>query len=199
MVRSLSLFLVAASFSLLTNSVLRIYSSPSILGAATNLTTTVTYPLLEGWNLVHFPFSPDSFATASELVKAVAQSGGYVTTIATWQDGHWQEYIQRGADVYSADLPILPGQAYFLRSHRQFDWSVTGTLVTPPSVSLNPGWNTIGLFPQGEQTAATALETLQAKELDRWLSGLWEPFVFDTQAYGYNFPISDREGYMIKL
>lgn len=183
--------------------------------------TTFTYPLLEGWNLVHFPFTPDRFTTASGLVKTIAQDGGYVTTVATWIHGGWQEYVQRGSDVYSADFAIVPGRAYFLRSHRQINWQVTGTPAAPAPFRLDPGWNSVGLFLTQGQTAADVLSTINnlkitktlpsaklapenATEIDWWRSGNWEVFVSrifsadNTQVYGDNFTISPQAGYMIK-
>ena len=202
MIKTLILFFVAVSLILFTAPVLPIYSQSS---------ATLTYPLLEGWNLVHFPIKPDTVSTAAGLVKTIPKAGGYVTTVATWNGGLWQEYVQRGANVYSADFPVIPGRAYFLRSHRELDWSVTGTpLPNPPTPKLNPGWNSVGLFPSPNQTASQFLTSLNqnqaevATEIDWWHSGAWEVFVQrlfspqNIQEYGENFTLSPQTGYMIK-
>lgn len=188
-----------------------------VLGETTE-TATVTYPLLIGWNLVHFPLTPTEFTTAAGLVETIAKKGGYVTTIATWENGAWKEYVQRGATAYSPDFSIEPGKAYFLRSHRQLEWQVSGTPVSVTTLALKPGWNTIGLTLGPDRTASNLLSTLnatsykpqatsspeRAQEIDRWLSGNWQVFVkriFTTdniQEYGDNFPLNSTEGYMIK-
>ena len=181
-----------------------------VLGEITEQ-TTVTYNLLIGWNLVHFPLTPQEFTTAAGLVETVAKKGGYVTTIATWENGKWTEYVQRGATAYSPDFPITAGKAYFLRSHRELEWPVSGTPVSVTKLALKPGWNTIGLTLGDNHSAVNILDAANNKntqerttEIDRWLSGTWQVFVkriFATdniQEYGDNFPLSPSEGYMIK-
>ncbi len=199
-----------ASPKLLAKAGFQLLPRTQVLGETTQQ-TTVTYNLLIGWNLVHFPLKPTEFTTAAGLVETVAKKGGYVTTIATWEDGIWTEYVQRGATAYSPDFPIQPGKAYFLRSHRELEWQVTGTPVAVTKLALKPGWNTIGLTPGENIHAGNILHALnnkntqeKATELDRWLSGNWQVFVTrvystdNIQEYGDDFSLSDIEGYMIK-
>ncbi len=200
-------------------------SHPSIKGSQT---VTLTYPLLIGWNLVHFPLVPDKFSTAAELVTQIAKNGGYVTVVATWENGAWKEYVQRGNTSYSTDFPIEPGKAYFLRSHRLFNWSISGTPIAAnniPPVKLIPGWNSLGLFLTKNQNASSIIDAINttsykparpaggppatssqelATEIDHWRSGTWEVFVKrlysaeNIQEYGTNFTINNQTGYMIK-
>lgn len=188
----------------------------------------IIYPLLNGWNLVHFPLQPSTFSTASEMVAEVAREGGFITSVATWQNGRWLTYTQRGNQAYSQDFPIEPGRAYFLRSHQQVDWLVTGAPITnPTTLTLEPGWNSVGLFypdynaqhvlnqlnqtagleqrtdlPQVSQGDAPGLEA--APEIDRWLSGSWQVFVKriysqdNIRQYGDSFTIQPQDGYMIR-
>ena len=207
-VKALSLFLITVSLALFTTRLIRLFTPP-VLGTATQ-TISVTYSLLEGWNLVHFPVSTPDFNTATDLVRFIAQKGGYVTTIATWADGRWQEYIHRGDTPYSPNFPIKPGTAYFLRNHSPVTFSVSGTPVTPSLLKLQPGWNSLGLPLNQGLTASQVLTALNpgpkemATEIDRWLSGNWQVFVKriyapdNIQEYGDNFPIATGSGYMIK-
>lgn len=189
-------------------------NSPGVELNLTKKDNAIVYSLLNGWNLVHFPLAPTTFSTAKELIAEIAREGGYVTTVATWKDGQWLEYVQRGNDIYSADFPIEPGVAYFLRSHRTMDWLVTGNPVDPTPVKLIPGWNSLGLFLSKGQTAEDVLDAINqsqdgqtteiVNEIDRWLSGNWQVFVKrlyrqeNLRNYGDNFVINPEEGYMIK-
>ena len=191
-------------------------SALSILGTWLNFTPppasaaplppqTYQYQLLDGWNLVHFPIQPTNFTTAQQLIIDVARSGGYVTTVARWQDQAWQEYAQRGDQTFGTNFPIQPGQAYFLRNHQPVTWPVSGPPVDQPQLTLETGWNTLGFTNPQSLTASKVVDGTTSTDLTYWLSGTWEAFVKrvyapdNTQEYGIDFDISPTTGYMIKV
>jgi len=171
----------------------------------------VSYELLEGWNLVAFPFSPLTVKSAALLIEDVRQQGGTVSAVSRWDGDGWQEYVERGTERYGYDFAIEPGKAYFLRSHDYLQWRVVGV---PPikkevlPIELRSGWQAIGII-QSPLTAGQVLSAIndgeeRAVEIDWWRSGSWEVFVQrrysveNAQEYGTNFTIEPTKGYMVK-
>lgn len=185
---------------------------PVAVAGASEASFSATYELLEGWNLVAFPVKPRDFDTAFELMHQLASYGGYVTTVSVWDGDRWQEVSLRGPEEYGEDFTIVPGKAYFLRSHLQTSWKVIGTPVTEAELAeyrLQPGWNGVGLVAKG-LSASQVIDAINqgveiTTEMDRWLSGRWDPFVkrlfseTDIQEYGNDFAIERERGYMIKV
>ncbi|MBI2010321.1 MAG: hypothetical protein HYS86_04075 [Candidatus Chisholmbacteria bacterium] len=180
--------------------------------------TSATYSLLDGWNLISFPFEPSEFDSAAGLVGHVAASGGYITTVSGWEGDQWRTFSQRGAEQFGDDFEIKPYTAYFVRSNVEIEWEVVGKKVAPPMTTLAVGWNGVG-FSQATLTARLVIDGLnedvvesgtsrhpveRVTEIDRWESGFWDPFVKriysaeDIQEYGTNFPIETNRGYLIK-
>jgi len=167
---------------------------------------------------VAFPFEPEAFSTVVGLVVDVARAGGYVTTVSVWDGDRWQEYSQRGSLGFGQDFPVEIGKAYFLRNHKQVEWSVSGVVSeTPVELALQRGWNGVGIPVLGFN-AGNVLDEInlvgvgegqqvieRATEIDRWRSGFWDPFVKrifaedDVQEYGDNFQIEMNRGYMIQV
>ena len=172
---------------------------------------TTQYELLEGWNFVAFPFRPLSFTTAAGLVSDIANNGGFVTTVSSWDGDRWIEYTHSGEKQYGLDFPIVPGKAYFLRSHEQYSWKVYGIpLQKMPELELKRGWNALGLVEFNGQKAESFLDQLSkgkdiAREIDWWQSGSWDVFVKriyaedNIQIYGNNFTIDETKGYLIQV
>ena len=170
-----------------------------------------SYSLLNGWNFVAFPFEPVSFTSAANLITEIAKNGGFVSTVSSWDGDRWIEFSQSGADQYGQDFPIVPGRAYFLRSHQEYAWKVYGKPLTAlPARALSPGWNAIGFIPADPSKAENILDAINhgtdnAREIDHWWSGSWDVFVKRTynpnniKSYGNNFIIDPTKGYMLSL
>jgi hypothetical protein len=207
---------VLAGFSVVRRTVTRVYERvvsevvPEIPEVVASQRSEEIYSLLDGWNLVAFPFVPDNFSTAAGLMLDVAENGGYITTVSVWDGDRWQEFSQRGGISFGQDFSLEPGKAYFVRSHEQMEWRVAGDLVERGlEVSLEPGWNGVGFVSSGF-TASSVIDGInqglaeKAREIDWWNSGAWEVFVkriyseSDIQEYGINFPVELNRGYMIR-
>lgn len=181
------------------------------------VSTEVTYELVNGWNFISFPIIPSSIRSAAELIQDVAEDGGYVTTVSTWDGDRWDEYSQRGEVAFGHDFLIEAGRAYFLENHTPATWTVSGTSL-PDNFSLPivRGWNGVGI-PLGDYTAEKVLDSLQqainipedseskevADQFAQWDFGLWDVFVKrifapdNTQTYGFDFTIEHTKGYFI--
>lgn len=183
-------------------------------GASSGQSVTVTYNLVEGWNFIAFPMEPITVKSAAEVIKDVADAGGYVTMISRWNGDRWQELAQRGVEQYGNDFPLVPGEAYFVRNEKAVEWNVSGTALARDSkygkVVLHPGWNAVGLNPISVVDARGVLDTLskdgieRASEIDKWYSGNWQMLVKrwysaeNVQEYGDNFKLDGSHGYMIR-
>jgi hypothetical protein len=171
--------------------------------------TETTYHLIEGWNFVSFPLNPASFDTAAGLIIDVAKKGGYVTVVSAWDGDGWIEFAQREDRKYGQDFEIVPGKAYFLRSHLEIDWRIVGDELEPiKEYQFKEGWNTIG-FVGKEAKAKEVIDDInqgqeKATVIDWWTTGSqWELFIKrylaegDVREYGENFSIEGQKGYMI--
>jgi hypothetical protein len=191
---------------------------PTVVGqavASEQSRETVVYTLYEGWNFIAFPFRPITVKTAKELIQDVQLMGGYVTTVSRWDGDRWQEFSQRGNEYFGHDYELVPGEAYFVRNHRQVEWIITGLTLplneTYGQAALKPGWNAVGLLPGRIDTAEAVLDAIntgnveRATEIDRWISGNWDVFVkriyspTNIREYGHNFKLESNRGYMIKM
>lgn len=172
---------------------------------------TIEYNLLNGWNLVAFPVKTLSFNTAAGLINDIANNGGFVSTVSMWNGDRWEEYVHSGEKQYGQDFAIVPGNAYFLRSHETYTWKVVGTPLDQVSaITLSKGWNAVGFSQKTNQSAENIIDQINtskpiAQEIDYWLSGSWDVFVKRTyspeniKTYGNNFTIDPNKGYMINL
>lgn len=165
-------------------------------------------PLLPGWNLVTLTALPGKPITASVLLTEIARQGGYATTVATLENSAWKTFVVRGDKSFSGeDFPITPGKAYFLKSLKRSLLLFKGQeFAAPVKLSLNSGWNAVGL-PKTSQTynASKLIDALNIKEgnadaASRWESGLWDTFVKKAvEQYGENFPIETNRGYIVRV
>jgi len=167
------------------------------------ISTEITYELVNGWNFISFPIIPSSIRSAAELVQDVAEDGGYVTTVATWDGDRWGEYSQRGDTHFGHDFLIEAGRAYFLENHTPATWTVAGTALPDDfQLPIVRGWNGVGI-PSGNYTAERVLDATLAEQLAQWDFGLWDVFVKrlfapeNIQTYGFDFEIKDNQGYFI--
>ena len=181
-----------------------------VLGVGDYAPIEVEYDLLNGWNLVAFPIEMNE-TSALVLMVDIAQAGGYVTTVSYWDGDRWVEVSQRQGVVFGHDFELVPGRAYFVRNHIPVTWRVTGTPVPSKqlAIELNRGWNAIGLgtiqVPVERVLDEMNQDQERASEINRWRSGLWDPYVKriysrdDIQTYGDNYMTEWHQGYMVKV
>jgi hypothetical protein len=178
---------------------------------------SVTYELFEGWNFISFPFKPKSIVSAKDLINDITATGGYVTTISVWDGNAWDEYSQRGETEYGHDFALEAGRAYFILSHQNSTWTVAGEPLDENfKLTLYPGWNGVGI-PRGSYTAENVLDQVISLgkdtktnvtdeyvggEMAKWNFGIWDVlvkriFAAGDEVYGFDYPISNQEGYFI--
>lgn len=167
-----------------------------------NVDQTRVVSLLEGWNLITLTSLPNEPLTASGLLKAIAQDGGYATTVSTLENGNWKSFVQRGNESFSGDdFVIVPGKAYFVKALKRSAFLFKGQVfIEGVKISLDSGWNAVG-FPQTskEYKIEDIISQTNSDSASRWESGLWDSFVKqDGNKYGENFPIEPNRGYILK-
>jgi hypothetical protein len=100
------------------------------------------------------------------------------------------------------DFSLTLGSGYFVRGNAASTWSIEGWAVTTPiSLSLQIGWNSIGL-PHSDGYTAESLcneiiaEGVSAVEIDRWYAAGWDGHICGLPFN--DFPIERGEGYFVK-
>lgn len=184
----------------------------AILGTSSS-SVTLYYDLLDGWNLVAFPVVNESLHNASDIMRDFGQQGAYVTTVSTWDGDRWIEFSMRADQTYGFDFELKTHAAYFVRNHIPSIVAITGRVVPLDleDLVIQPGWNAISL-PEGMPNALAVLNQLnarsqkgEAREINRFNSGSWQPFIQqeiasgDVREYGDNFAIDRRLGYFVEL
>ncbi len=162
--------------------------------------------LKAGWNLISLNALPSEALTAKSLIEQINSQGGQASAVSTLENSFWKSYVMRDGQSYSGDdFPIELGKAYFVKALKTSILSFKGQdLVSPLKLSLNQGWNAIGM-PKSSKTyqAKTLIIDLvsnQVDQIDRWESGLWDTFLLKSQKeYGNNFPIENSRGYILKV
>ena len=101
------------------------------------------------------------------------------------------------------DFDIELGEGYFIRCDTASDWTAQGTsLASGLLVSLQPGWNLVGVpYPSRVYVAQTLLDDINGQggscsEIDRWLNGGWDPHL-DGLPFN-DFLIEPDEGYFVR-
>jgi hypothetical protein len=184
----------------------------AILGTSSTA-VTLYYDLLDGWNLVAFPVANESLNTASDIMREFAEQGAYVTTVSAWDGDKWIEFSMRGDQTYGFDFELTTHAAYFVRNHIPTIIAISGRVVPLEleDLDLKPGWNAVSL-PEGLPNALAVLdelsvqdESIEAREINRFNSGAWQPFIKqeiapgDVREYGDNFAIDRRLGYFVEF
>ncbi len=177
------------------------------------ITTKVSYKLVQGWNLLAFPM--ETGLTASSIVKEIARQGGYATTVATYSKGKWLNYKQRGIEVFEDDaFDIGIGKGYFVKVVKPMIFELGGNATNEQvKLGLENGWNLVGmssssggLSKNGERIKSdTVLQNLQAKSINadvisEFQNGQYSNTVYKDQViYGLPFFISPQSGYFLRV
>lgn len=184
----------------------------AILGTSSS-SITLYYDLLDGWNLVAFPVAQSNLHNASDIMRIFGEQGAYVTTVSTWDGDKWVEFSMRADQTYGFDFELKTHAAYFVRNHIPSIVAITGIVVPLDlkDLAIKPGWNAISL-PEGMPNALAVLDQFnsqvkrgEAREINRFNSGSWQPFIKqeiapgDVREYGDNFAIDRRLGYFVEF
>jgi len=166
----------------------------------------------EGWNLYSLPFvlAKGKQLTASNLIKEFALQNGTVSTVATWKDGRWQEFVSReNNQTYGTDFAIELGKSYFIRSYNNFDLYAEGESAPKPfTVTLTPGYNFVSLptINQSGYSSAdlskeiSSLSKNQNVEVSKFDSGLYFSYALTGgKSFGKSFSVNRIGSYVIKV
>jgi hypothetical protein len=176
------------------------------------------YQLETGINLLSFPFLPlnteKTTLMASELLSIVNQGSTKVTRISYFGNGKWDGGLEvlSGSDQEYAgnDFPIYPGKGYLLMSSSDTNIQIPGIdILAPMPVELGSGWNLVGIngYPKmySADTLIDDINTLEDITVDNvtWWPrdlGKYEGYQKSNGiSYGFDYPLSDRLGYFIKV
>lgn len=196
---------------ILALSVLLLLSQVTKVAAIDAVPQQLQFTMNAGWTFISFPWKPVTATTAEGLINYVADKGGSMTMVSRWDGDRWQEYGAVGEARFGNNFDLQANEAYFVRNVLEVTIDMVGRLEEESSkITLRPGWNAIGLSPSTFVRASAVLDSAnqgtveRANEIDRWLSGNWQPLVkriynpTNIQEYGDNFPIEFGMGYMIK-
>jgi hypothetical protein len=167
----------------------------------------IEYDLGVGWNLISFAIVSDSDFSAKKLLELITQSGGYATHVATYRDGKWVMYSQRGDVSYTDDFNILPGVGYFVRMHKETSLNISGNRFSESlPLDLQTGWNLVGVVtPDASYTADSLIDAIVedgiiADTVTKWDSGRYSNFIKEGDlSYGNDFGIFEIGGYFIRV
>lgn len=205
------------------------YNEPFLneAGRVINLSLTNEVAELEfniGWNLVSFPLYSDSIMKASDLHREIASQGGYITTIAEFNNltGSWNLFKTRGNEQFSLyDFEIKPDKGYFIYSLVNNKFKYSGKRESIASApSLLDGWNLVGFHHGFNNDKKTFLlsdinsseefttnkllgyfeqSNLNVSQIASYKGGKFDSVLIkDGITYGNDFIIEDVKGYFIR-
>ena len=159
-----------------------------------------TLTLNPGWNLIALPLDPETPYTAQSLLDDINSQGGTCNEIDQWINGGWAAHIN---GLPFNNFPIELGHGYFVRCDNAGSWTYQGQALTSGvPLSLNPGWNLIGVpFPPSGYQAQSLLDGITSQggacgEIDGWINGGWSAHINGLPFN--NFPIDPDQGYFVK-
>ena len=114
-------------------------------------------PLVQGWNLVSTPIVPAGTSLSTVLGSQIA--GGNLTVIWSYQGGKWLDATLSRGKLTGTLTTFQDGYGYWIYMTKPDNLFVVGSTVpappaTPPSYSLNAGWNLIGFKPPANSSQA---------------------------------------------
>ena len=156
-------------------------------------------PLQVGWNHISLPLEPLTPYTAAGVCSEINSQGGDVAEIDRWHAGGWDGHI---CGLPFNDFDIDLGSDYFIKSSAVSTWTIEGfQVIEPVSLSLQMGWNSIGL-PHADGCTAEELcqeiigQGVTAVEIDRWYAGGWDGHICGLPFN--DFTIERGKGYFVK-
>jgi hypothetical protein len=166
---------------------------------------TATLDLVVGLNFIALPLEPEIPLTASTLAAAIAEDGGVVDQIDTWDysTGMWSSYK---VGLALNDFEIQVGKAYFLKVTTPGSWSMIGyvTDVGLPDY-FGVGLNGIGIPYMPTPLTASSLAAYVASlggevgQIDMWDEsvGMWRSYMPGLPFT--DFPLETDRGYFLKV
>jgi hypothetical protein len=138
----------------------------SVTGTATSTptSTTLSIPVQAGWNLISLSLQPSSPLTAQQLLNAlITSTGGNSVELFALNGGAWSTPATINSLLGSngVDFTLQPGVGYLLYTDTAGNVSETGIPPDGVSVSVQAGWNLIGIG-QGVTGPSTAQQLLNA-------------------------------------
>ena len=172
--------------------------TPTITPTPTD-TSAVEIPLELGWNHISLPLEPVTPYTAESVCDEIISQGGDVAEIDRWHAGGWDGHI---CGLPFNDFDIELASDYFIKSSTVSTWTIEGfQVIEPVSLSLQIGWNSIGL-PHADGCTAEELcqeiigQGVTAVEIDRWYAGGWDGHICGLPFN--DFTIERGKGYFVK-
>ena len=122
-------------------------------------------PLTQGWNLISTAIVPVRTDLGSVLASLIASAD--LTAIWSYQNGQWTFAVLSNGIMSGSLKTMQDGFGYWIYMTRADNLFVIGSvlppLATPPTYSLNAGWNLLGYKPQPKvqsQTVAIYLSSI---------------------------------------
>ncbi|MFZ2424181.1 MAG: fibronectin type III domain-containing protein, partial [Anaerolineae bacterium] len=172
---------------------------PSIILGVSPCSTSYTLNLATSWNHISLPIDPLVPLTAEAACTAINSQGGHVSEIDRWYASSWSGHI---CGLAFNNFNLVLGSDYFVKTTAASTWSLEGWGVTTPvALTLQIGWNSIGVPHTGGFTAETLCQEIisqgvTAQEIDRWFAGGWAGHVCGLPFN--DFPIAVGTGYFVK-
>ena len=174
------------------------------------------YWIEEGINMMSFPFIPvnqDKRAMmASELMIANNGVATKISQITYFENGKWNGGIKASGDnqYVGFDFPIVPGRGYLIVGEYGTSISIPGFALDKPfPVELSAGWNFVGVHGYNDIYTAEKLidsmDQLEGVDVDNvtWWPrnlGRYESLQkSEDTLYGFDYPLSDRLGYFVRV
>ena len=114
-------------------------------------------PLSLGWNLISTAVVPTNTALGSVLASQIANAD--FTIIWSYQTGRWVFATLSGGRISGSLTTMQDGFGYWIYMSKADNIFVIGSVIpplaTPPTYSLNAGWNLIGFKPQPKVQSET--------------------------------------------
>lgn len=158
-----------------------------------------TLNLATSWNHIALPVDPLDPLTAEAVCTTINNHGGQVTEIDRWYASSWSGHI---CGLAFNNFNLVLGSDYFVKTAAASTWNLEGWAVTAPvPLTLQIGWNSIGVPHTGSFTAETLCQEIisqgvTAQEIDRWVAGGWAGHICGLPFN--DFPIAIGTGYFVK-
>lgn len=163
------------------------------------------FELNEGWNLVGYEYT--EARTAKDILSNIASNGGYATHVATYRQGGWVMYSERGEKSFGTNFNLVPGEGYFVKVIKSGKLSFEGNKIAANQpYRLSNGWNLLSfrldpVLKASKLIDAINLNTPVASDVvTRYVSGKYENVVKDKDTvYGNDFDIEENKGYFVRV
>jgi hypothetical protein len=170
--------------------------------------SSISYSLNAGWNLIHIPllFDKGDF-TAEDLFLEIGARRVAVNHVAKFQGGKFDLYSRReDGSRFNENFKIYPGMGLFVFVESPVEFTLNGKLPEQDlkAVTLENGWNLVGFWPlnvrNSEQVIDQGIQGSNVNIISQFENGVYRSQVSDEGlTYGSSFNISDRRGYFVRV